>query len=236
MTSKITDAAADILAKLTSTRDRIARDQREVADLERRATWARGQERRDRLSALADEAQQLADGSGETGAALRDLVRELAQVARRVQEASTAHNASLGSVVARLREEKVPVHSGTPTPSPAHAMVAPTDRGGIAIRRHRINPVDADQLIAAALVTAKSETGAVLDADRLAGITAVSSEVPDYSPNIRFYIHPENKSVYAYDHEPAAASGLVPIGRREYLCRVWGVELDSLPDDLFPTA
>jgi len=56
-TSKITDAAGDIIAKLTNTRDRIARDQREVADLERRATWARGQERRDRLSALADEAR-----------------------------------------------------------------------------------------------------------------------------------------------------------------------------------
>lgn len=232
MPSKITETAADILARLAGKRADIARDEREVAELERAAAWAAGQERRDRLAALGAEAQRLTDAAAATSTRLRALSTDIVKAARAVRAETAEHNAALADIAARLRANGVNQHDDvTPWPSPANGGVAPAAGGGIAVSRHRVKPINPDVVIAAALDAAQRSGDLTPDTFTV----QLQHQVPDFPPGARFFRNPTTDTVFLFDRDPQSAD-LVAIGQREYLARHWGVGVDDIPEDLWPVS
>lgn len=220
MPSKIAQTAADILARITDKEAGLRREQEEIAELHRQAQWAKGQERRARLEAIAASAEVLADTATGTAAEITEALDAVTAAVRRVCDLGSAYDATLGDLVRQVSDERGPVHPGDNVPpSPADGSVA-RSRDGLAIGERRIRGLDAATLVQAAVHSGQ------IDPERAKPneLRLVETVAPLTGP---FWSAPESGNVFISDTRPN--STCVEVTRAEFLASKWGVDLRDLP-------
>lgn len=197
----------------------LTRTQSEIADLEKQAKWAAGQERRDRLTAYAEEARQLADQADDVTAGIAAAAQKVSAAVQALEVLIADHNAKLDEIVQKVKAEGIR-DSYTP-PSPVDGSVGVV-RSSLIIGMRHVEPLDRDTAVRVAVEAAT-------DPDAVAKLPkAVVQRELWAGPYFRSRT---SGSVIAGDHNPNPQD-CDEISRAEYLAANWGIGLTELPDEL----
>jgi hypothetical protein len=206
-----------LIAQLTGRERDQAKAAADAADLKLQIEWARGEERRQRLGALAGEARQLSERAADTTSEIAAAAQQVTTAIRTLTELVDAHNAALTEISAKISAEGVR-NSVTP-PSPADGGVG-VNGGHVIIGDEHIVPLNGQSIVTSA-VTAADQTDTVP--------TVPPAVVHQPLAAGRFWINRDSGSAFVADQQPY---NCVELSRVEYLAHHWGLKLAELPESI----